>query len=187
MAKETQSIAVTAFKLFIICFVATLILALGNLLTRDTVMQNGQRAFAESCREVMSDASDFEAVDLSAYAEEGELLEGALAKSASGEVIGLCIKQSVKGYSAGLVFMTGVAKDGQTITGISILEHEETPGLGAEATKESFRDNFRGRRAPINDDEMIMVKSGATKTSAGIHKGVNRAAAIAGAYFEKEG
>ncbi len=187
MAKETQSIAITAIKLFVICFAATLVLALLNLLTRDIIAQNSEKAFAQSCREVMNDASTFEKIDLSAYAEEGEEPVGALAKNDAGEVVGLCIRQSVKGYNSGLVFMTGISADAKTVTGISILEHEETPGLGADADKDAFKEKFRNLEAPIEDDDMVMVKTGATKTSIGIHKGVNRAAAIANAYFEKEG
>lgn len=109
MAKNKEGIVSVALRLFIICFVSTLILAFVNMLTKEKIEENNSLAFKESCEAVMGDA-EFSDVDLSSY---GENVEGALAKDSGGNVIGICIKQSVKGYNSGLVFMTGSPPTGR--------------------------------------------------------------------------
>lgn len=186
MTEKKESIFGTGLRLFVICFFAALVLAGVNMLTRDKIAENNEIQFKESCISVMGEAT-FETVDLSGY---GENVEGALAKNASGEVIGLCVKQSVKGYSSGLVIMTGILADGETVTGIDIMEHEETPGLGANADTDEFKSQFAQIKSPVElkaDGGEIEAITGATKTTEGVKKGVNSAAEIAKDYFEKEG
>ena len=91
--------------------------------------------------------------------------------------------------------MTGILSDGKTVTGINIMEHEETPGLGANADTDEFKSRLKNKKAPLelsstpgeNKDNTFDAITGATKTSNGIKNGVNRAAEIASDYFEKEG
>lgn len=186
MAEEAKGIILTALKLFVICLVATLILAGINLLTKDKIAENDKIAFNEGCEAVLP-AKDYETVELTApedYAGDAKELSAVAAKDENGDVIGLCVKQSVKGYNSGLVFMTGILTDG-TVSGIRIMSHEETPGLGASADSEEFTGKYNGLPTPVEDK--VMVKTGATKTSEGIRGGVNAAAAMAKDYFEKEG
>lgn len=42
---------------------------------------------------------------------------------------------TMKGYSGEIAFVIGVAPDGQTLTGIRVARHTETPGLGANAAE----------------------------------------------------
>lgn len=191
MAEKQDGVISIALRLFIICFVSTLVLAAVNMMTKDKIEENNKIKFEESCRAVMGDA-EFETVDLSSY---GDNVTGALARDEDGSVIGICIKQSVKGYNSGLVFMTGILSDGKTVTGINIMEHEETPGLGANADTDEFKSRLKNKKAPLelsssageNKDNTFDAITGATKTSNGIKNGVNRAAEIASDYFEKEG
>lgn len=189
MPKNKDSVLGTGLRLFAICFFSALILSGVNMLTKDKIAENNQMQFAESCRAVMGEAI-FEAVNLSEY---GEAVEGAIAKNAEGEVIGICIKQSVKGYNSGLVLVTGILSDGKTVSGIDITEHEETPGLGAEATADWFKAQFTDIGLPVRlsgeggEGSEITAITGATKTSEGIKKGVNNAAEIAKDFFAKEG
>ena len=47
MEKEKTGIISVALKLFIICFVSTLILAFVNTLTKDIIEENSKKVFAE--------------------------------------------------------------------------------------------------------------------------------------------
>jgi electron transport complex protein RnfG len=47
------------------------------------------------------------------------------------------------GYTGDIEFMLGVAPD-KSITGIEIISHKETPGLGDKITKEKWRNEFKG-------------------------------------------
>lgn len=46
------------------------------------------------------------------------------------------------GFSGNIEIMTGISPDG-TVTGIEILSHAETPGLGAKITQPAFKDQFK--------------------------------------------
>ena len=64
-----------------------------------------------------------------------------------------------------------------TCTGVSIISHAETSGLGANATKEDFRAQFVGKAnvAVTKDGGDIAALTGATITSRAVCDGVNAA------------
>ena len=78
--------------------------------------------------------------------------------------------------------MVGVANDG-TVTGISVISHTETAGLGAVAAAstsagESFRGQFVGMGGSVSvtkDGGGVNAITGATITSRAICTGVNAA------------
>ncbi|MDP4133979.1 MAG: FMN-binding protein [Bacillota bacterium] len=179
--KRSREIISVALRLFIICFTATLILAAVNYLTKDTITKNDDKKFQDSCMKVLP-ADEYEKVDIKG-------VKASVAKK-GGKVIGICILQDVKGYSDGLMLMTGISADGSKITGIDILSHNETPGLGAKATAETYKASFAGREAPLTLDKSgkdPAYITGATKTSGGIVSGINAASKIAGTYFKDNG
>ena len=50
------------------------------------------------------------------------------------------------GYGGAISVMTGIQTDGQ-ISGVVILSHNETPGLGADAEKEDYRNQYLQKAA----------------------------------------
>lgn len=48
------------------------------------------------------------------------------------------------GYGGDIVVLMGVDKEGK-VTGIEIIRHLETPGLGANITRKEWKDQFKGR------------------------------------------
>jgi electron transport complex protein RnfG len=58
------------------------------------------------------------------------------------EVVGVVIPSSIKGYAGEIKMLVGVGKD-RKIKGLEILSHQETPGLGAEITKDWFKNQFK--------------------------------------------
>ena len=66
------------------------------------------------------------------------------AQDATGEVIGVCVITAANGYGGEISILTGVDKD-LKVTGIDILSHGETPGLGANATKPEFKEQYVGK------------------------------------------
>ena len=66
------------------------------------------------------------------------------------------------------------------MTGISVISHTETPGLGAVAAAqnakgEAFRGQFVGQKGTLAVGEQIDAMSGATITSNAVVAGVNAA------------
>ena len=146
----------------------------------------------EAYKSVFEDADSFEVCveegdgELAAYlAENGfeaqtinEVME---AKDASGETLGYAINLTTsEGYGGDITFSMGVREDG-TLNGISILTISETAGLGMNATKDEFKNQFQNKQAEAFEvtktgaaaDNQINAISGATITSNAVTKGVN--------------
>ena len=94
---------------------------------------------------------------------------------------GWVVQCTVSGSQGSITMLTGVAADG-TVTGISVLDHGETPGLGAiagaaSAVGENWRAQFQGipSAAVTKDGGQIEAISGATITSRAICNGVTAA------------
>ena len=64
---------------------------------------------------------------------------------AGGELAGYVFETGASGYGGTVSVMTGIDAEG-SITGVVILSHDETPGLGANATKSSFLDQYLAAR-----------------------------------------
>lgn len=60
-----------------------------------------------------------------------------------------------EGYGGDISFVIGVKHDG-VMTGLSVLSHSETAGLGANCTKDEFQSQFAGLKGP----EIVYSKTG---------------------------
>lgn len=94
---------------------------------------------------------------------------------------GYVVQVAPSGFGGVLDIMVGVNTDG-TCSGVSIISHSETSGLGANATKEDFRSQFVGKSnvAVTKDGGEIAALTGATITSRAVCNGVNAAIAAVG-------
>ncbi|WP_294511735.1 RnfABCDGE type electron transport complex subunit G [uncultured Intestinimonas sp.] len=94
---------------------------------------------------------------------------------------GYVVQVAPSGFGGVLDIMVGVNTDG-TCSGVSIISHSETSGLGANATKEDFRSQFVGKSnvAVTKDGGEIAALTGATITSRAVCSGVNAAIAAVG-------
>lgn len=99
------------------------------------------------------------------------------------EIEGYAIKVAPKGYGGLVEIMVGISKDGK-VSGIKILAHTETPGLGANAPEPKFSGQFKDKPtkdklevvkiAPTKENQ-IQAITGATITSKAVTLGVNDA------------
>ncbi|MFW6266345.1 MAG: RnfABCDGE type electron transport complex subunit G [Halanaerobiales bacterium] len=67
--------------------------------------------------------------------------------------IGVAMLTSGSGFQGEIELMIGVDLKAEEIYGIKILEHEETPGLGAKITEDDYKNNFKNK--PFGDYEVI--------------------------------
>ncbi|WP_296561097.1 RnfABCDGE type electron transport complex subunit G [uncultured Acetobacterium sp.] len=181
--------------LFVISAVAACALALTNYVTAGTIEEMNIQANTVARQEVLPDATDFEEVpaeDVAKIAKEismekpEELIEIYIGTN-NGEVVGYTVKTApTSGYSGEIQVLTGVSSDG-VISGITIIKHNETPGLGALATGE-WNDQFTGKSAteklvvvkgtPQDGGNEIQAITGSTITSRAVIEGVNTAIAV---------
>jgi len=77
-----------------------------------------------------------------------------------GQLAGVAFKvDAPEGYSGNISIMVGVDDVG-TVTGIEILNHAETPGLGDKITRDGFKDQFKQKNLD-NADWRVKKDGGA--------------------------
>ncbi len=99
-----------------------------------------------------------------------------------GGVKGYNFTVSPKGYGGLVTFVVGIGSEGRVMD-IKILNHSETPGLGAKAVEPAFAGQFHEKltqslsvtKTPPESDDQIQAISGATITSRAVVSGVNAA------------
>lgn len=186
---KASDILKPTLTLFLICLVLAAALAGTNAVTAEPIAEQSRIKANESRSIVLSNADEYEDAKLSGV--ENEVYYGLK----DGQKIGCTITSSAKGYGGDVVVMVGIDFETNSVTGISILSHNETPGLGANATNESFRDQYKGytyspsetdanASASVDADSggsEIQALTGATITSNAVKSAVNSAMEI---YYE---
>ncbi|HJC64142.1 MAG TPA: RnfABCDGE type electron transport complex subunit G [Candidatus Blautia merdavium] len=190
--------------LTVITLVAGGLLGLVYEITKEPIAQQEELAKQEAYQAVFEDADSFEVcveaedAEIAAYlAENGftaqtvnEIME---AKDASGETLGYAINMTTsEGYGGDISFSMGVQMDG-TMNGISILSINETAGLGMNAQKDEFKNQYSNKnveafevtKTGASGDDQINAISGATITSNAVTGGVN--AGLCAFNYVKEG
>lgn len=169
-----------AFRLFLISAIAALLLGGTYMLTKDPIAQQELAAQTAARKEVLSEAQDFELLDV-ALPEEYESIQAIYrGVDASGETVGYAISLTAKGYKPNISLTLGVYPDG-TVSALNVGSNEESPGLGANAEKPEFYEQFSGMTGDIAvvkgaaGENEISAISGATITSKGIANAVNLA------------
>lgn len=102
----------------------------------------------------------------------------------AGTTLGYAVRVEASGYGGTIELLAGLSPDGSDVTGIEVVSHLETPGLGGRITEESFQEQFRGldpgqeisfvKNAPAQADENeIQALSGATISTRAVVSGLN--------------
>lgn len=181
---NVKDIFKNAIVLFLITAVVAALLAGANLLTKDKIEENKSLAEQKALAEVMQ-ADVFEPVqDRLALLEVQTPVTSAYIAKNGEAVVGYCLKVTPSGYGGEMELVFGVDTN-MTLTGLSVLSHGETAGLGANISKENFREQFVGKRDMIGvaksgaKENEIQALSGATVSSKAVAAGANSAIAAA--------
>lgn len=164
-----------AFVLLVICIIAAALLGYVNMITAEPIAAQEAKAKQESMTAVLPDASAF---GEEIIVKEGNITSVTPALDESGDEIGYAVAVTTKGFSAGLKLMYGIDTEG-TVTGLSVVDcSSETPGLGANAAKESFYGQFTGKSGNVavtKDGGDIEALTGATITSRAVANAASEA------------
>ncbi|MBN1193714.1 MAG: FMN-binding protein [Coriobacteriia bacterium] len=171
------------------CVVAATGLALTYGLTAPRIEEQDRLAEERSLTAVLPDADEFELV------EDAEILDAATEAALpaelksvyraikGGEPVGWGIKLASRGYGGPMQLVIGLDTSG-SVSGVSILSMNETPGLGTKVqTEKWFIEQFAELPAGFSDGDVrgLDVISGSTRSSNGVRNGV---AAAGRAYLE---
>lgn len=171
-AKDENSIFKIASNLVAACFVSGLVIGAVYYVTAPIAAEKAELMKQESMRELVRDAESFQEVT-------GH--EGWFAAQKGGETIAYIVPSESKGYGGKIKMLVAVTTDAKVID-FSILEHNETPGLGDNAQKPAFRKQFAEKGAkdlsvvkdPSNQTN-IQAMTGATISSRAVTKAVREA------------
>jgi len=137
-----------ALALAAVAAVATLLLGVTDLVTRQPIVEARQQAMHEALTEVLPAHSNDALADAVAVAggdNKGEPVTIYPARDASGRIVGLAWDTvAPDGYSGSIHILMGVKPDGG-IYAIRVTDHRETPGLGDGIVKNhAWLDAFSG-------------------------------------------
>ena len=105
-----KQIIIPTVALFIICLVATTLLALANNVTAPIIEKNSAESEAQSRMEVLADAKSFEDKTFDG-------ISYAVGLDGSKQTVGMVFTTTSKSYGGDLIVMTGVDNEGK-VTGI---------------------------------------------------------------------
>ena len=150
---KLKEILMPALALFIICLVSSVLLAATNAVTKDTIADNLVKEAAESRKIAFENAESFS--DEQTIEINGTVVLYSEALDASGVNIGYVFTSAHKGYGGEVRVMTGIDSDGKVLRSVVLAMDDETPGLGQNASKPDFLDQFNEKTGPFS-----WVKSG---------------------------
>lgn len=180
-AKKERSLASLVIVLGVICLVVAALLGIVNNVTAGPIAANNEKTVQDSLKVVMP-ADSYEKVDYTGgdvTLDNGKVVSIVAVYKAGDE--GYVVESLAPGgFNGNIDMMAGVDNDG-AITGIAIISHGETSGLGSKATDPEWQAQFAGLSGSVSvskDGGQIQAITGATITSRCVCNGVNAAFAV---------
>jgi len=152
--------------LMVICAITGAALAVTYAQTRPIIEEREAQALQENLKALLPGADNFEA--------QGEGEDKVFYRGYKGQQeMGVVALFNQGGYGGDIRMMLGVDKGGK-ITGLRILEHSETPGLGARITEDWFISQFVDKNVndPLAIGQDLDGITGATISSRSVAGGV---------------
>ena len=146
-----------------ICLVVSAALAGAYQITSPIIEQRAREAADLAKAMVLPDGDSF-----AEY--EGTLVENVTEVYTADNGSGIVCKTNAKGFGGPVELMIGINSN-KEVTGIQVMSHGETPGVGTNALTEEYFAKFNGQTSGDNVD----AYSGASLTSRAVKGGVNAA------------
>lgn len=173
-AHETKEYTIfqIAMNLAAACLVSGVIIALVYYFTAPIATEKSAMLKTQAMKALVKSADKFEPV-------EGK--KDWFAAEKDGKIIDYIVPGESKGFGGAIKMLVAVTADGK-VEGYSILAHNETPGLGDNADKAPFKNQFIGKvleklvvvKDPAQSDK-IQAMTGATISSRAVTKGIAEA------------
>lgn len=179
--KKEPGMATLVIVLAVICVIMAFLLGMVNKVTAPAIEANTQKTVEESLQKVLpadgyTDLYLDEATGASLYTGDVPGITTVYQAGDEGYVVRVV---PTSGFNGAIDMMAGFNSDG-TISGIAIITHGETSGLGANATKPEWQAQFKGLDGEVTvekDGGQIVAITGSTITSRAVCDGINAARA----------
>ena len=141
-----------------------------NAITKDAIAANQEKKTQDALAVVLPDVQGLQKVELTG--------DSGVVSEVYSDGESYAVKVLPSGFDGTITMMVGISEG--KVTGISVISHTETPGLGAVAAAQNakgdaFRSQFMGQEGTLAVGEQIDAMSGATITSNAVVAGVNAA------------
>ena len=136
---KTNILGMIKLGLILAAFAAAACLMLAFVYNGTTaiIAQRQQADLEAALKELFPDAEKFEKIDDVTSPDKTVTIEAGYAAHKNGRIEGAALRVSRASYSGQIISLVGVSANG-TITGVKILEHSDTPGLGANAMSPTY-------------------------------------------------
>ena len=167
--KGVKQILRLTVTLLLICALVAAVLAGVNTITKDKIAAAQEQKTLDALAAVLPGVDGLEPMELTG--------ETGIVSSVYASGDSYAVQVEPAGFNGKVTMMVGVS--GGKVTGVSVISHTETPGLGAVAAEDSAKGNdFRGQFVGgevFTVGENVDAMSGATITSKAVTTGVNAA------------
>lgn len=181
--KETINLAI---RLFLITAASAIILAFANQTTEPLILQKQQEDYQNSLKVAYADADEFKALDenkLKEIQSQDDNVQDVQIALKGNEPIGYVVKsEGDGGYSGSITTVVAISQD-KKIVGYTVLQSQETSGIGTRIEDPEFTDSLIGKSAaqdvqavssPAAENE-IQALSGATYSTTAATNAINSA------------
>lgn len=159
-----------------LCLITALVgalLAFVNLMTKDRIAEQNQKAMDEAISVIFGECKTEEIVGN--Y--EAPVSKVYAVTSTEGESA-FCVLVKPKGYGGVVEMMVGLDRNG-AVCGISVVSHGETPNLGTKVVEnDDYLAGYLGKTEPVTFGDGVEALSGATRSSNAVRDGVNAALSL---------
>lgn len=169
---KQYSIFQITMNLTMACFISGLIIATTYFITAPVAAKKAIMIKNDTMKSLVKGAESFKPI-------EGKT-EWFVAEK-GGKPIAYVVPAESKGFGGSIKMLVAITPDGKVID-FNILAHNETPGLGDNASKDSFRSQFKNKKAELlevvkdkSKVENIQAMTGATISSKAVTKGIKEA------------
>ncbi len=156
--------------LIIICLVISSSLAGTYAMTKPIIDANAKKIADEARKKVFPESTSFKP----GKSDVDRVTEYYVAEGKTGVVV-TCLSKS---FGGDISVMVGIDKEGK-ITGVTVTDHKDTPGLGTKAMAEDYLAQYKGKNgfgaAYIKDDKNVDYIVGATISSNAVYQAVSLA------------
>jgi len=167
-----------AAVLFITAVITVTLLSVAYNLTLEPIENQKRKTQEAAMKEVLPRADKFSEIQIELSGSMSAVYEGFI----DDMLVGYVVKLSPKGYGGAIDLITGISVLTNTLIGMRVIKHTETPGLGALAVKGNFYRQFNSRelarlnvtRSSPGENEIQAITS-STVTTRAVTNAVNEA------------
>ncbi len=162
--------------LLAITVISAALLALVNQVTYQRIAELSAQKLNAAMLEIQPQAETFLLQEGAEY----DLVSGFYLAQKDGETVGYCVETAPNGFGGKMSVLVGLDLEG-AVTGVKLVEHSETAGVGTKTEDPTFLSQFVGKSGSVSvgGADGIDAVSGATISSKAVTSGVNAALAAA--------